>query len=147
MAEPITTETVFDRYMNAIDRAVYDAGALEEDLRSIYAPDATVDLSEGAEPVIGLDAIIEFYRGFVAACSDSKHFWDVRVLDDGRLECHWVSVHRMADGRLTAQGGIEHATVNADGLMTSLRNRMVQQSESVGFAGEFVKRLRSQAGA
>jgi SnoaL-like protein len=125
MAQPTQTETVLDRYIKLFDRAAHDTGALEE-LRSIYAPDATVQLLEGAEPVTGLDAIIEFYRNLAAGMADSKHIWDVRVLDDGRLECHWVSVARAVDGRLTTQSGIEHATLNADGLITNLRNRMVE---------------------
>jgi SnoaL-like protein len=118
------TETVIDRYIRIFDRSAHDPAALEE-YKSIFAPDATVQLAEEMQPVTGLAAIMELYRGVAADTADSKHIWDVTVLDDGRLECRWVNVTRKADGQLLSFGGIEHATVNADGLMTSLHNKMV----------------------
>ncbi|MFD1543560.1 nuclear transport factor 2 family protein [Nonomuraea guangzhouensis] len=119
-----TTQTVIDRYITLFDRTAHDPAAVEE-YRSIFATDATVQLAEEMEPVTGLPAIMEVYRGMAAAMADSKHLWDTTVLDDGRIECHWVNITRSADGRLLAMSGIEYATVNADGLMTNLTNRMV----------------------
>jgi hypothetical protein len=119
-----TTETVIDRYIRIFDRAAHDPGAVEE-YRSIFAQDAIVQLHDGTEPVTGIDAIMDLYHSIAADMSDSKHLWTVTVLDDGTLECRWVSVTRRADGRLAPLSGIEHATVNADGLMTSLRNKVV----------------------
>jgi hypothetical protein len=119
-----TTETVLDRYIRIFDRAAHDAGALEE-LRTIFAPDATVQLGEGDEPLTGFAVIMELYQGIARNLADSKHFWDVTVLADGTLECRWVQAGRVADGRLVTQSGLEHATVNADGLITNLRNKMV----------------------
>ena len=68
---------------------------------------------------------MDVYRFIAAGMADSKHIWTTAVFGDGTLECRWVSVARAADGRLGTHSGIEHATVNADGLITSLRNRMV----------------------
>jgi hypothetical protein len=119
-----TTDTVIDHYIRIFDRSAHDPGALEQ-LRTIFAPDATVQLHDDQEPVSGFAAIMQVYRGIAADMADSKHFWTTMVLDDGRLECRWVSVMRRADGRLVALSGIEHAIVNADGLITNLRNRMV----------------------
>jgi AcrR family transcriptional regulator len=122
----VTTKpkTVLDRYITLFDRAVHDPAELER-LHTIYAPDATVQLTEEMEPVTGLEAITEFYRGMCGTMADSKHLWDVTEFDDGRLECTWISVSRLRDGRLVVGSGIERATVNAAGLLTSLRNKMV----------------------
>jgi SnoaL-like protein len=119
-----TTDTAIDRYIRIFDRAAHDPAALEE-LRSIFAPDATVQLTDDQEPVTGFAALMELYRGMIAFMADSKHVWTTTVLDDGRVECRWVQAGRTADGRLVAYSGIEHATVDADGLITNLRNRMV----------------------
>jgi hypothetical protein len=119
-----TTESAIDRYIRIFDRAAHDPGALDE-LRSIFAPDATVQLSDEQEPVTGFAALMDLYRGIAAGMADSKHIWTTTLLDDGRIECRWVSVARRADGHLVALGGIEHATLDASGLITNLRNRMV----------------------
>ncbi|MEV4113390.1 nuclear transport factor 2 family protein [Nonomuraea sp. NPDC049695] len=116
-----TTETVIDRYITLMDRAVHEPGALEE-LPSIFAPDATVRLEE-FEPVTGLAAITEFYRVFFTHVADNKHVWTTAVLDDGTLEVHFMTATRGADGHLESRSGVEHATVNADGLITELRAR------------------------
>jgi hypothetical protein len=118
-----TQETVLDRYIALADRAVQDPAALEQ-LPSLFAPDATVQL--GDEPVTGLDAIMRFYCAHVATYADSKHYWTTRVLDHGTLEATWVVAARMADGRLMTAAGVERAVVNADGLITELRNRFTR---------------------
>lgn len=119
-----TTDTAIDRYIRIFDRAPHDPAAVEE-YQSIFAPDATIQLAEDSEPATGLPAIIEVYRHVAAGMVDSKHLWDTTVLDDGRIKCHWVSITRLVDGRLISLSGIEYATVNADGLITNLTNRMV----------------------
>ncbi|MFD1545088.1 nuclear transport factor 2 family protein [Nonomuraea guangzhouensis] len=119
-----TTETVIDRYITLFDRTAHDPAAVQE-YQSIFAPDATVQLTEEMEPVTGLPAITQLYQAMAATMADSKHLWDTTVLDDGRIKCHWVNITRSADGRLLAMSGIEYATVNADGLMTNLTNRIV----------------------
>lgn len=118
------TETTIDRYITIFDRAAHDPEALEE-LRTIFAPDATVQLHEGQEPITGFALIMEVYQGIARHMADSKHFWHTTVLADGTLECRWVQAGRSADGSLVTQSGLEHATVNADGLITNLRNKMV----------------------
>ncbi|MBK3580728.1 nuclear transport factor 2 family protein [Streptomyces sp. MBT65] len=117
-------ETVIDRYMRIFDRTVYQPEALKE-LESIFTPDATVDLGGDMEPVTGMPEIMAAYGQLTKALVDSKHFWTVTELDDGRLECHWVQAGRATDGRLAGQSGIEQVTVNADGRITHLSNRMV----------------------
>lgn len=74
----------------------------------------------------GLPAIMDVYRNFTSVWADSQHFWTSTVLDDGRIECHWVQAGRGTGGSLATQAGIEYATVNADGQITDLRNRMVE---------------------
>ncbi|WP_039940305.1 nuclear transport factor 2 family protein [Streptomyces himastatinicus] len=118
-----TTQTALDRYMELADRAVRDPSALEE-LPTIFAPDATVRLRD--EPVTGIAAIMEFYRAFVAAVAESKHYWTTTILEDGTIESHWVVAARRADGSLMTAAGIEHATVDTDGLITNLRNRYIR---------------------
>ncbi|SNY31357.1 nuclear transport factor 2 family protein [Paractinoplanes atraurantiacus] len=112
------TETALDRYITFMGRAAHDT-ALLDDLSSIFAVDATVAMGT-PEVVAGLDAITEFYRGFYAGAGDSKHFWTTTVLDDGTLKAHFIVAGRNPDGSLMARSGIEHATVNDDGLITSL---------------------------
>ncbi|GAA2360574.1 MULTISPECIES: nuclear transport factor 2 family protein [Streptomyces] len=114
------THTALDRYMELADRAVRDPSALAE-LPTIFAPDATVRLRD--EPVTGMPAIMEFYRVFVAAVAESKHYWTTTILEDGTIESHWVVAARRADGSLMTAAGVEHATVDTDGLITNLRNR------------------------
>ncbi|MFE7277334.1 MULTISPECIES: nuclear transport factor 2 family protein [Streptomyces] len=118
------TGTVVDRYIRIFDRTAHDPQAVEE-LESIFAQDAVVQLAEGIEPVAGLPAIMAVYRGFVSQMADSQHFWTVTELDDGRLECEWVQAGRSVDGRLVCTGGVEQVTVNADGQITKLINRIV----------------------
>jgi hypothetical protein len=117
-------ETVLDRYIGLADRAVHDPSLLEKELPSIFAPDATVQIFD--EPVTGSAAILAFYQAHVAAQADCKHFWTTRVLADGTLEAEWVVAARMADGSLLATGGVETATVDADGLITHLSNRFTR---------------------
>ncbi|HEX6356630.1 hypothetical protein [Actinophytocola sp.] len=119
-----TTETTIDRYITIFDRSAHDPDALEE-LRTIFAPDATVQLDDGMEPITGFTVIMEIYQGIARNMADSKHFWTTTELPDGTLECHWVQAARAADGRLVTQSGIEHATLDADGLITNLHNKMV----------------------
>ncbi|WP_033320512.1 nuclear transport factor 2 family protein [Streptomyces yerevanensis] len=119
-----TNDTVMDRYIRTFERASHEPEALKE-LESIFAPDATVQLVEGMEPVTGLPAIMEMYGHIAEGVADSKYVWTVTELDDGRLEVPWVQAARTADGRLIGQSGIEHATVNADGRITHLTNRSV----------------------
>lgn len=121
MTQPV--RTVLDRYIALADRAVQDPAALDE-LVSVFAPDATVHL--GDEPVTGFAAIRELYRAHIARHAHSTHYWTTTVLDDGRLEATWVVAARMADGGLMTAGGIEHATVNEDGLINELRNRFTR---------------------
>jgi hypothetical protein len=115
---PQTTETVVDRYIKLIDRTLCEPNLFGE-LGSVFAQNATVQL-EDFEPVTGLTAIIEFYQHFYENAGDRKHFWNTTVLDDGRLEVQFLSAGRLPDGRLRARRGIEHATVNAEGLITHL---------------------------
>jgi hypothetical protein len=118
-----TRETVLDRYIALADRAVQDPAALDE-LASVFAPDATVQLRD--EPVTGIDAIMAFYRAHIATHADSKHYWTTRALDDSTLEATWVVAARMADGRLMTAAGVERAVVNANGLIIELRNRFTR---------------------
>lgn len=118
-----TTQTVIDRYIELMDRAIHEPEALTE-LPSIFAPDATVHL-EDLEPVTGIAAITSFYRMFFSRAADNKHVWTTTVLDDGTLECRFLAASRTADGRLVARSGIEHATVDAQGLITTLRANSV----------------------
>jgi hypothetical protein len=106
------------------DCAVHDPAALAE-LPGLFAPDATVQLYDTMTPVVGIDAITAFYREILSHMTDSRHFWDTVLLDDGRLECRWVSITRRADGLRTAQGGVEHAALTPDGRIAHLRNRRV----------------------
>jgi hypothetical protein len=122
----VTTQTIetVDRYMETFDRASHDPGALEE-LLTLFAPGATVQFDEEHEPVTGIPALKEFYRGAVGRSAESRHVWTTTVLDDGRIENRWVQASRTVDGRMMALSGIEHITLDADGLITNLRNRMV----------------------
>jgi hypothetical protein len=97
-----TTETVIDQCIRIFDRAAHDSGALER-FRSVFAPDATMQLRDGQEPVTGVAAIMEVYQVIARDMADSKHFWTTTVLDDGTLECRRVQAPRAADGRLVAQ--------------------------------------------
>ena len=118
------TTSVIDEYLTLFDRLAHDSAALEEML-ALFAPDVTVRLFEGQEPLVGIPALRELYGGFARGMVDSKHVWTTTVLDDGRIELRWLHASRRVDDRLVALSGIEYATVNADGLITKLDNRMV----------------------
>jgi hypothetical protein len=93
--------------------------ALRE-LGSEFAPEATVRFGELA-PVTGLAEITEFCRRFCSDMADSKHVWTTTVLDEGTIEVGFIAAWRTTDGKLGSQGGVEHVTVDADGLITKLR--------------------------
>ncbi|BBC28810.1 uncharacterized protein SGFS_001010 [Streptomyces graminofaciens] len=114
-----TTETVADRYITLVDRAVHEPQALQE-LGSVFAPGATVQFGD-LPPVTGLSDITEFYRNFYSEMADSKHVWTTTVLDDGTLEVRFIAAWRTTDGQLASQGAVEHVTVDASGLITQLR--------------------------
>ncbi|MFI1707615.1 nuclear transport factor 2 family protein [Streptomyces griseoruber] len=114
-----TTETVTDRYITLVDRAVHEPQALQE-LGSVFAPGATVQFGD-LPPVTGLADITEFYRNFYSEMADSKHVWTTTELGDGTLEIRFIAAWRTTDGQLASQGAVEHVTVDAKGLITRLR--------------------------
>jgi hypothetical protein len=114
-----TITTVVDRYITLVDRAVHEPQALQE-LGSVFAPEATVQFGD-LPPVTGLADITEFYRRFYSDMADCKHVWTTTVLDDGTLEVRFIAASRTPDGQLASQGGTEHVTVDANGLITNLR--------------------------
>lgn len=114
-----TTETVVDRYITLVDRAVHEPEALQG-LGSVFAPEATVQFGE-LPPVTGVAGITEFYGRFYSDMADSKHVWTTTVLDEGTIEVRFIAAWRTTDGQLGSQGGIEHVTIDADGLITELR--------------------------
>lgn len=114
-----TIETVVDRYMTTVDRAVREPDALKQ-LEAVFAPKATVRFGE-LPPVTGLADITEFYRNLYSDMADTKHVWTTTVLDEGTIEVSFIAAWRAADGRLGSQSGIEHVTVDADGLITELQ--------------------------
>lgn len=114
-----TTPTVVDRYITLVDRAVHEPQALQE-LGSVFAPGATVQFGD-LPPVTGLADITEFYRRFYSDMADSKHVWTTTALDERTLEVRFIAAWRTSDGQLASQGGTEHVTVDADGLITDLR--------------------------
>ncbi|MFF8022128.1 nuclear transport factor 2 family protein [Streptomyces sp. NPDC007896] len=123
-----TTETVVDRYLTLVDRAAHEPEALKE-LEAVFVPRATVHFGE-LPPVTGLADITEFYRRLYSDMADSKHVWTTTVLDGGTIEVRFIMAWRTADGQLGSQSGIEHVTVNSDGLITELRV-LIPQSDGV----------------
>ncbi|EGG47910.1 hypothetical protein SGM_1741 [Streptomyces griseoaurantiacus M045] len=113
------TPTVLDRYIGLADRAVHEEAALQE-LLALFAPGATVRI--GPEPVRGREAVAAFYRAHFAALADSRHYWNTTVLEDGTLRAEWAAAARTADGGLMTVAGVEHARVDADGLIADLHN-------------------------
>ncbi|WP_307840842.1 nuclear transport factor 2 family protein [Streptomyces sp. GESEQ-4] len=118
-----TTSTALDRYMGLSDLAVHDEAALDEAL-ALFAADATVEI--GPEPAHGSEAIAAFYRAHFAAHAEMKHFWNTTVLDDGTLRAEWVCAARKTDGSLITVAGVEHATLDAQGLISHLRNEFTR---------------------
>ena len=67
------------------------------------------------------------YRRMVATVASSKHFWKTEVLPDGQIRVEWASAHVGTDGTLSAQSGVEHATLDAEGRILQLRNEFTRQ--------------------
>ncbi|MFD4116529.1 nuclear transport factor 2 family protein [Streptomyces niveus] len=118
-----TGSTALDRYMGLSDRAVHDGAALDEAL-ALFAADATVEI--GPEPAHGSEAIAAFYRAHFAAHTEMKHFWNTTVLDDGTLRAELVCAARKTDGSLITVAGVEHATLDAQGLISHLHNEFTR---------------------
>ncbi|OLL72263.1 hypothetical protein Ae168Ps1_0639 [Pseudonocardia sp. Ae168_Ps1] len=121
---PATPPLALDRYIAATDRAVADDGALD-DLLDVFAPDAVVQLDD--VPVRGRDALRELYRDFVTVQVEATHYWNTRVLADGREEATWACAARVADGSVVTAAGVECATVGPDGRIVSLRNEFTRR--------------------
>jgi hypothetical protein len=119
----IGTGTAIDRYIGLADRAVHDESALAE-LLALFAPEATVRI--GPEPVHGHAAVVAFYRAHFASFADTKHYWNSTVLDDGTLRAEWVCAARTTDDRLVTVAGVEHATLDGNGLIADLRNEFTR---------------------
>lgn len=120
---PQSAETVLDRYITLVDRAIHEPEALDE-LATVFAPDATVHLDH-LPPVTGLDAIREFYQRFCGHVADAKHVWTTTVIDEKTLEAQFIAAQRSPDEELTARRGTERVTLDADGLITDLRAEAV----------------------
>ncbi len=118
-----TNFTPLDRYIGLSDRAVHDEAALNEAL-ALFAADATVQI--GPEPAHGSEAIAAFYHAHFADHAEMKHFWNTTVLDDGTLRAEWVCAARKTDGSLVTVAGVEHATLDAQGLISHLRNEFTR---------------------
>ncbi|MEU1106874.1 hypothetical protein ABZ408_38905 [Streptomyces tibetensis] len=84
-----------------------------------------MQLRDDQQPLTGAPALRELCAGIAKGLADSKHVWTTTVLDDGRIALRWLHASRRVDDRLVALSGIEYATLDADGLITSLDNRMV----------------------
>lgn len=113
------TTTALGRYIDFADR--YAAGNAQiEELRTIFAEDATVDVI--GEPIKGIDALLSFYARMFGGWQASKHFWTTTIVDDNTVETEWAAIVRLEDGSLRPVGGYERARLNADGLMVDLRN-------------------------
>ncbi|MEU1043721.1 nuclear transport factor 2 family protein [Streptomyces sp. NPDC005897] len=115
--------TALDRYLGLSDRAVHGEVALGE-LLALFAADATVEI--GPEPAHGSEGIAAFCRAHFAAHAEMKHFWSTTVLDDGTLRAEWVCAARKTDGSLITVAGVEHATLDAQGLIGRLRNEFTR---------------------
>ncbi|MFC7989541.1 nuclear transport factor 2 family protein [Streptomyces pilosus] len=118
-----TTSTALDRYIGLSDRAVHDETALNE-LLALFTADATVDI--GPEPARGDKAVAAFYRAHFADHAEMKHFWKTTVLADGRLRAEWVCAARKTDGSLITVAGVEHATLDTQGLISHLHNEFTR---------------------
>lgn len=112
--------TVLDRYIAFADRAVGHPELIEE-LRTIFSEDAVVQLFE--DEIVGIDAILDFYRNFIGSVVEGTHYWTTTKVSENVLEAKWIGAIRFKGDRLVAVGGLERALVNADGLITDLRNQ------------------------
>jgi len=120
-------DTAVQRYMTLADRGYGDDEAYEE-LVALFAADAVVDID--GTPVRGTAEIRALYRRFFDEGSESSHYWHTEILADGTHKTVWVESGRLADGRLTSVAGIEYATLDSDGLISSLRNEPIQEFHS-----------------
>lgn len=111
--------TVLDRYIGLADRAVGHLEKIEE-LRTIFATDAVVQLFDSE--VVGIDAILDFYRNFIGSIEEGTHYWTTTKVSEDVLEAQWIGAIRFKGDRLVAAGGLERARLNADGLIADLRN-------------------------
>lgn len=113
------TITVLDRYMTLFDRYLDGTTQLDE-LRTIFAPDATVNIT--GTPVTGIEALLAMYGGILGRLQETRHFWNLTKVDDSTLEAEWAVAGRLKDGGVTSLGGFERAHLNAEGLIVNLRN-------------------------
>lgn len=113
------TVTVLERYMTLFDRYLAGTTQLDE-LRTIFAPDATVDII--GTPVTGIDALFGLYEGILGRMQETKHVWNLNRVDESTLEADWVVAARMKDGSVMSRGGFERAHLNAEGLIVDLKN-------------------------
>jgi hypothetical protein len=109
-----------DKYIGMTDGIIAGTADFDEWM-ALFSPDAVVQIM-GPEPVRGREAIAEFYRGFAAGFTESRHLWSSTVLPDGTLRASWASVVRLPDGTIQAVAGIEHAKVDTIGRIAELRN-------------------------
>ncbi|MFE0549020.1 nuclear transport factor 2 family protein [Streptomyces pilosus] len=103
--------------------AVHDETALNE-LLALFTADATVEI--GPEPARGDKAVAALYRAHLADHAEMKHFWKTTVFDDGTLRAEWVCAARKTDGGLITVAGVEHATLDAQGLISHLHNEFTR---------------------
>jgi SnoaL-like domain len=118
MPEP--SNNALDRYIGLADDVVSGRVKLDEWV-AVFAPDAVVEIFPG-QVVRGAEQVREFYRQFAASFAETRHMWNGAVLPDGTLHATWAAVLRMADGSVSAVSGVERAKVDAEGLITDLRN-------------------------
>lgn len=112
-------KNAYDRYMEFADRAGGRPELLDE-LRTIFAADASIHIRD--RTITGIDAILEFYRGFFAEIVECSHYWITSEVSENIIEAPWVAALRLTGGRLLSISGFERTYLNADGLIKDLRN-------------------------
>jgi hypothetical protein len=122
-ADRLDTAAVIDQYLTLFNSLAHDSAALEEIL-ALFAPDVTVRLFEGEEPLVGIPALRELYGGFARGMVDSKH---VGPHGPRRRQDRTPLAPRVPQGRRPPDGLERHRVRDRQRrlLITSLRNRMV----------------------
>ncbi len=91
-------------------------------IAALYAEDATVEDPAGSEPLVGREAIRNFYRAAIARVQPTVALTGpVRILADGRAGAAPLQSRGVRDGRTVTLDIIDVFTFDDDGRVTSMR--------------------------
>lgn len=109
--------TILDRYFELSDEAGVNKDAFRE-LVGLFAEHSVLHTG-GGDKVVGVQAIEQFFEGFLNKNAILKHVWHIESTYEG-LRAAWAVAGKRQNGEIFALQGVDIAQLGQDGRIQSL---------------------------